>query len=194
MCKIKNTIFVLLIVLANNIFSQNNEYKVNIVINGGYSYYISSLRTNLIHKYQPGFSARIIWQPEHKLRVGIESGYRRIYSLYKDNFVSPEFGSTSVDIEFSVVPIFLVFNMEIFEGMEIDAGIGELVLYTYTNSFGNVVNSTGYSTGYILGASYYYTLNAKFMIGSNLEWMYIAKIEDAILALNLSVKYSLFTY
>lgn len=169
-------------------------YKINTAFSGGYSYYISAFKMDKMNKFQPGFSTRIMWQPEHRLRVGVESGYQKLYSLFRKGFNSPEYGTTDVDLSLSTIPIFLVFSMEVYPGIEIDAGIGEYILLTYVNSFNNVVESYGFSNGYLLGASYFYSLTDSFYVGGRFKWLYFSKIEDALISMQFSIKYTLLSY
>lgn len=184
----------LFLLSVTDIRSQETLYKVNITFGGGYSYYISSLQIDKLKKFQPGFTTRIMWQPEHKLRVGIESGYQKLYSLFREGFFSPEYGTTDVDLRLSAIPILLVFSMEIHPGVEIDAGIGEYILLTYVNSYNNTVVSYSFTNGFLLGGSYHFPLTNSLQIGATFRWLYFSKIEDALTSLQFSVKYTLLSY
>ena len=56
-------------------------------------------------------AGRLMWEPEHYLSLGIESGYYRLYSLD----VNSSDDSTSVHILNVAIPIQLVISMKFFE-------------------------------------------------------------------------------
>lgn len=172
----------------------DSTYKVNIFVGAGYSYYLSSFEN--YDGFNPGsfnITAKIMWQPEHLLRVGIESGYLSLYSVHQNNFES-EYGSTDVDISLSAVPLILIFSMELFENFELTSGVGVFFLLSNVGSYDNKVSSTVFSNGYSAAASYYFPVNEEISLGGELKYYYMSKIEDSDLSLQFLFKYNLLCY
>lgn len=184
------------IVISSNCFGQTTDttYKVNAVLGLGYSYYISSL-TELDGFNPHSFNAtvKIMWQPEHLLRVGIESGYLSFYSYKQSGFTS-EYGTTDVKSSLSAVPIILIFSMELFKEFEISTGVGVYFLFSEIDSYDNKVSSSVFSNGYYSSVSYYYPLNKDIKVGGELKYYYISKIEDADISLQFVLKYNFLEY
>jgi hypothetical protein len=180
----------------SNAYSQNADttYKVNAVLGLGYSYFISSLsELGGFNPHSFNATAKIMWQPEHLLRVGIESGYLSFYSYKQSGFTS-DYGTTDIKSSLSALPIFLVFSMEVFEEFEISTGVGVYFLFSEIDSYNNKVSSSVFSNGYCSSVSYYFQLNMDFKIGGELKYYYISKIEDADLSLQVVLKYNFLEY
>lgn len=184
------------LVLSIKCFSQSADttYKVNTIIGFGYSYFITSLsELDGFNPHSFNATAKIMWQPEHLLRVGIESGYLSFYSYKQSGFTS-NFGTTDVKSSLSAVPIILIFSMELFDNFEIASGVGVYFLFSEIDSYDNKVSSSVFSNGYYSSVSYYYPLNRDLSIGGELKYYYISKIEDADIALQFILKYNFFEY
>lgn len=185
-----------LYIFSSSTYSQNTDttYKVNAVFGLGYSYFISSL-DNLVGFNPHSFNAtaKVMWQPEHLLRVGIESGYLSFYSYKQSSFTS-EYGTTEVKSSLSAVPIILVFSMELFDNFEIASGVGVYFLFSEIDSYNNKVSSSVFSNGYYASLSYLHPLNDDLSIGGDLKYYYLSKIEDANLSMQLVLKYSFLEY
>lgn len=185
-----------LIVFSTKGYSQSTDttYKVNAIVGLGYSYFISSLsELSGFNPHSFNATAKIVWQPEHLLRVGIESGYLSFYSYKQSGFTS-DYGTTDVKSSLSSVPIILIFSMEIFKEFEISTGVGVYFLFSEIDSYGNKVSSSIFSNGYYSSMSYFYALNKDLRIGCELKYYYISKIEDADLSLQLVMKYNFLEY
>lgn len=174
--------------------AQDTTYKVNAVFGFGYSYFLTSL-SNLDGLNQHSFNStlKIMWQPEHLLRVGIESGYLSFYSYEETGFKS-EYGTTDVKSSLSAIPIILLFSMELFDNLEVSSGVGVYFLFSKINSFGNEVSSSVFSNGYYGSIAYFHPLNRDLSIGGELKYYYLSKIEDADLTIQLVVKYNFLEY
>lgn len=184
------------LVISLNLNAQNSDttYKVNAVIGLGYSYFISSLTE--FDGYNPhsyNATLKIMWQPEHLLRVGLESGFLSLYTVNQNEFNS-EYGKTNIDLSLSAIPIILLFTMEFFEDFEISSGVGVYFLFNNIDSHDNKVSNSVFSNGYYSSLAYYYPLSKDFKIGGELKYYYISKIEDADISMQLSVKYNLLEY
>ncbi len=193
---LKHAAFLLfLIVFAVHAFAQENEppYEVNVSIGAGYSYYITSLGMNSMNKHSFNATAKLMWKPEHLLRVGVESGYLPLYTLERKSFRSKS-GTTDVTIFLDAVPIMLVFAMELHPGFEVSAGIGGMMLYSSMESFDNKVVSSSWSNGMAFAVTWLTPISETLHVGGEVKWYNVAKIEDSAVIAQVALKYNLFSY
>lgn len=184
------------IAISFNCFAQEADttYKVNVIAGLGYSYFITSLaELDGLNPHSFNATVKIMWQPEHLLRVGIESGYLSFYSYEQTGFTS-EYGTTDVKSSLAAVPIILVFAMELFDNLEVSSGVGVYFIFSEIDSYNNKVSSSVFSNGYYASLSYYRPLNHDISIGGELKYYYLSKIEDADLTVQLVFKYNLGEY
>lgn len=195
MCSIKTKIlFITIFSIAASFrcFAQKTDttYKVNAIVGLGYSYFITSLaELDGLNPHSFNATAKIMWQPEHLLRVGIESGYLSFYS-YKQTGFTTEYGTTDIKSSLAAVPIILVFAMELFDHVEVSYGVGVYFLFSEIDSYNNKVSSSVFSNGYYASLSYFHPVNYDVSIGGELKYYYLSKIEDADLSLQFIFKYS----
>ena len=173
--------------------TDDSEYAVTAYINAGYSRFISELDYEDLNK--SGFSGtiRLMWEPEHLLSIGIESGYLQLYDIttqitYEDTIT---FNGSS---ELTAVPILGVYSMELFENFKLSVGTGFFLLTSKVDALGNPVNSNQVSTGVLGSASYYYPLSHAISLGGEIKYYLINKIEDGSLNFQFSLQYRFLTY
>ncbi|MFC2094351.1 outer membrane beta-barrel protein [Bacteroidota bacterium] len=192
-------VFAALIISLTASFSQSysqsddSEYAVTAYINAGYSRFISELDYEDLNKNGFSGTIRLMWEPEHLLSLGIESGYLQLYDIstqitYQDTIT---FNGSS---ELTAVPIIAVYSMELFENFKISVGSGIFLLTSKVDALGNPVNSEQVSTGVLGAASYYYPLSHTISLGGEIKYYLINKIEDGDLTLQFSLQYRFLTY
>ena len=173
--------------------SDDSEYAVTAYINAGYSIFISELDYEDLNKNGFSGTIRLMWEPEHMLSIGIESGYLQLYDIstqitYQDTLT---FNGSS---ELTAVPIIAVYSMELFENFKLSVGSGIFLLTSKVDALGNPVNSEQVSTGVLGSASYYHPLSHTISLGGEIKYYLINKIEDGDLTLQLSFQYRFLTY
>ncbi len=169
-------------------------YHISFDVGLGPAMYLTNMDyDNLYGSYPFVFTFRFMWEPEHLLRLGIESGYLPLFYL-ETKFYDTVFGNTEAELSLNSVPILAVFAMEVVENFEIFGGVGGFILISEVSSFDNYVLSTSWSNAYELGISYRHPLNNKLKIGGELKSYYISRLENYDVALQLSIKYSIFSY
>jgi len=194
-----NIVFVTLIIGLTACLSQsysqsdNSEYAVTAYINAGYSRFITELDYNDLNKNGFSGTIRLMWEPEHLLSIGIESGYLQLYDIttkitYEDTIT---FNGSS---ELTAVPIITVFSMELFENFKLSIGSGIFLLTSKVDALGNPVNSLQISTGSLASGSYYYPLSNEISLGGEIKYYLINKIEDGGLNFQVSLQYRFITY
>jgi len=176
-------------------YSQSNssDYAVTAYINGGYSRLISELESNNLNKNGFSGTIRLMWEPEHMLSIGIESGYINLYQF--DTQSASALGNTfEVSSSLTAVPILTIFSMEIFENLKISVGSGIFILTSKVDALNNPVQSDLVSTGALASGSYYYPLSRTISVGGEIKYYLINKIEDGSLNFQFSLQYRFFTY
>ena len=111
------TITIFLALLAGGFYSSNyaqlkdSTFHVSAYLGVGYSRFISDIDIDQLNK--SGFSGtiRLMWEPDHLLSLGLESGYLQLYRL-NNKQVSVSGNDFEVSTELTAIPIFTVFSMK----------------------------------------------------------------------------------
>lgn len=193
----KRLIFIILIsfICQQNLFGQTKEakYYVNTFASAGYGVFLTDLDAQGLNNSGFNGSFRIMWQPEHLLSLGLETGFIQFYTLSQSN-VDTDFGVTDIETKLTAVPILIVYSMKIIDQVQINLGTGLYILYSTVDSHNNKVTSSQVSSGFMLSGSYSYPLNNSFSLGGELKWNYVNKINDGSLSLQFVLKYVLVEY
>ncbi len=196
MTNIRNYLQIIVISLGvvlpsvSNAQGSDNPYKLNTFLGLGYNRFVSDLEHDGLNKNGFNGTVRFMWQPEHLLRIGLESGYIRLYSVDIKN-LDTEFGETDLAADLTAVPILIVYAMEITKYIDISAGAGGYLLYSTVDSHGNKVESSEFSTGFMVSLSYLTGINHNINIGGEIKWDYINKISDGSILFQFVFKYKL---
>jgi len=183
----------IIIVFIYIIHSFPQTYYLNIQGGAGYARYITDMNKSGFNLNGIISHIRVMWEPEHLLRIGLESGYNSLYT-YEESVTDTEFGSTDAKSSLNSIPLFLVISMEIIPSINLTTGFGPSFLKTSFEAFGSQNQSTQISTSYYVAASYSYPLNMKFAFGGEFRWYRIQKIEDGTLSIQLMLQYRLFSW
>jgi hypothetical protein len=173
--------------------SDDSEYAVTAYINAGYSRFITELDDSDLNKNGFSGTIRLMWEPEHLLSIGIESGYLQLYDFNSQRSLG-EGTTINVSSELTAVPILSVFSMEIIENFKISVGSGMFLLTSKVDALGNPVNSNQVSTGVLGSGSYYFPLSHTISLGGEIKYYLINKIEDGDLSFQLSFLYKFLVY
>ena len=129
---------------------------------------------------------RLIWQPDHLLSIGLESGILDLYS-YK---VSD--GTTGTVVK-RAVPLLLLFSMPVTKRIQLYAGPGAYLISSKLNYTGTV-HASAFSLGWMASASYEYPISSKIGIAGELKWLNAFSTRDASLTLQIQIKWKLLTW
>lgn len=161
--------------------SQGQQKRpVNFSISGGMGYflYVNTLKTqpDKVVNDQIGFSGRLMWEPEHRLSLGGEVGYYRIYTVKIDS------GKTNTPIgeaKLSAIPILLCFRMRITPRLYFTGGQGLSVLVSRVTSFGTTIQSTQLSLADAqLSVVYRFPVGERFRFESEIKYLHFGKTQD----------------
>ena len=192
----KISFLIFFFLFASGIFAQTDsvEYSLNLDFGFGPAKYFSELEYNDFYGGTPyTFTVRGMWQPEHLLRIGLETGYVPIYFL-KTKLYDTVYGDTDVKLSLSSIPIVAIFSMKTYDYLEIFGGIGGFILISDVTSFGNRVTNTSWSNVYEFGMNYLYPVSDKIKIGAELKSYYILKLENFDLVFQFMIKYKFYSF
>jgi hypothetical protein len=183
-------ILINLILLSSITFGQIEDtvYSISTEIGVGYSRYFTTMDYDDLNKN--GFSGlvKVMWNPEHLLSIGLETGYQYLYSIDISNY-DTEFGTTEFKASMYAVPVFIVFAMKIAPNVKLTAGTGMHLLYNSGEIFGDKIQSNQISIGAHAGVAYTYPINNSMSIGGELIYSYISKLQDQTVALQFIFAY-----
>jgi hypothetical protein len=183
-------ILINLILLSNITFGQIKDtvYSISTEIGVGYSRYFTTMDYDDLNKN--GFSGlvKVMWNPEHLLSIGLETGYQYLYSIDISNY-DTEFGTTEFKASMYAVPVFIVFAMKVAPNVKLTAGTGMHLLYNSGEIFGDKIQSNQISIGAHAGVAYTYPINNSMSIGGELIYSYISKLQDQTVALQFVFVY-----
>ena len=171
-------------------FSQAQTSHLNGSVGLGYARFISDMDLSGLNQNGFAGSLKIMWKPEYLLRVGLETGYYRLYS-FEQQGIATDFGTADVSSSLSAMPIFVNWAMQVLPAVEIFAGIGPTFLFTSFESFGTKAETTQISTSYAVGATYTRRISETIELGGELKYYRINKIEDGTLSLQFVMVYKL---
>jgi hypothetical protein len=184
-----------LFLLSSAVFGQinNTTYSLSTEISLGYSRFITTMDYEDLN--QNGFSGivKVMWNPEHLLSIGLETGYQYFYSIDISNY-DTEFGPTQFKASMYAVPIFIVFAMKVAPNVKLTAGTGTHLLYNSGELFGDQIESNQISIGAHAGVSYTYPINNSISIGGELMYSYISKLQDQTIAIQFIFVYDFLRY
>ena len=173
--------------------SGRGKYALVAYMGGGIGYYAVNAATPAsvtAKTNRLGFvgSIRILWHPDHLVRIGFETGHMNFYSYtFRDSVGNT--GKTSV----SGVPLLLVASMPLTKRWNVFAGAGFYNLTTKLDYFGKN-DSHKLSVGWMMAASYIYPLSEKLGLATELKWMDANETVDASICLQLQLVWKLFTW
>lgn len=190
-----NKILISLFLLSSISFTQSKDstYSLTAEIGAGYSRYFTTMDYSDLNKNGFSGAVRVMWNPEHLLSIGLETGYQYLYSINISNYET-EFGTTQYSASMYTIPIFAIFSMKVTPNIRINAGTGMYLLYNSGELFGDKLQSNQLSIGARMGVSYTYPINNSVSVGGELLYSYFSKIQDQTLALQLLFVYKFLEY
>jgi hypothetical protein len=160
-------ILIAFIFITSSGFSQveDTTYSLTTEIGLGYSRYFTTMDYSDLNK--SGFSGtlRIMWNPEHLLSIGLETGYQYLYSIDVKN-IQTEFGPSDFSASMVSVPIFIAIAMKLTPNIKLIGGSGTYLLFNNGNPLSNRIS-----------------------IGGELQYSYYSKIQDQTSALQFYFVY-----
>ena len=178
-------------------------YNLVVSAGGGLSYYSThlgvpaSLEQTRVSRFGVPSSLRVMWYPDHRLRVGLETGWTTMYS-YRG-----QVAGDNAHVYVSAVPVLLVFSMplawlrgtdrSLVRRLAITAGTGIYVNHSRLDYVGTVFSNTN-SLGWMAAASYTYPIGRKLRVAGELKWFDAVAAENAAFTAELQFVWRAFSW
>jgi hypothetical protein len=188
-------ILTIVIITASLAFSQDNDttYSISTELGIGYSRYYTTMDYSDLNKNGFSGTIRVMWNPEHLLSIGLETGYQYLYSIDVSDY-DTEFGTTDFSASMYTVPVFITFAMRLSPNIRLTAGTGMYLLYNSGNLFEDPLESNQISIGGHGGLSYTYPISNSISIGGELLYSFFSKIDDHTIAIQFLFMYDFLKY
>ena len=181
--------------IAYSTFPQvkDTTYTLSTEIGIGYSRYFTSIDYSDLNKNGFSGTLKIMWNPEHLLSIGLETGYQYLYSIDISDY-NTEFGTTDFSASLYTIPVIIVFAMKAAPNIKLVAGSGIHLLFNSGSLFGVPLESSQISIGAHAGISYTYPISNSIALGAELAYSYFTKIQDSAVDLKFLFVYDFFEY
>lgn len=172
--------------------TQADKYALVLYATGGLSWYPavpgvpSQLETSAI-TMAPSGTARLMWMPDHRLRVGFESGWTPLYSY------TIEGPGPHGRVEQVAVPLLLMWSMPLTKHFSLFAGYGTYRLTSKLDYLGTTRSST-FSMGYAAALSYVHPLGSKVGLDVEVKWYDLAETQHTLLLAQLGLVWKLYRW
>ena len=114
---------------------------------------------------------RIMWQTDHRLRMGLETGYVRMYT-YRGTVLDKD-----AQIRVSAIPILAVFSMSVVKRLAVYAGTGPYLINSDLFYEGTTRGST-VSLGWMAAATYTQPLTKNLGLAAEVKWYDASQTDD----------------
>jgi hypothetical protein len=152
----------------------NGKYALILYLSGGAGYFPSngaapSFLQPKLRRINPVTTARIMWKPDHRMKVGFESGYMTFYSYeLKDS------AGNKGKIALNAVPLLLEFSVVLVKRLNLFAGPGVYLLNSQVDYAGKA-HSSKVTMGWMAALGYTQPLTKDVALGAEAKWLYAAE-------------------
>ena len=155
-----------------------NHYSF--AVGTGWTHYINNLENgdDDIRQNFAGVSFKFFWEPEHRLSLGLESGY---YKLFKTTHqVNTD---TTLEVNRTVVPLLLLVRMRIVDNVYLGAGFGMALLNNKASGANQeITTKTTSLANFELTGAYIYPLSRPWQVGGEARVYRFGSLEDWMLS------------
>lgn len=189
--------------LPDSVRTRRWYYAIVVTAGGGLSYYSThlgvpaTLDQGHVSRLGAPASLRVMWYPDHRLRVGLETGWTTMYS-YKG-----QISGDKAHVYVSAVPVLLVFSMplawirgterSLTRRMALTAGTGAYINHSRLDYAGSVQSNT-LSLGWMAAASYTYPIGRRFRVAGELKWFDAVAVENAAFTAEIQLVWRAFSW
>lgn len=162
------------------------RHKFTISLGGGPNYYFNNLIRfkKQVNEFNYSFGGRFMWEPEHLLSLGFETGYYRLYNLNLK-------GTQNTSIRNSAIPFQVVISMRFLKVCYFNFSMGRTLLINdiTTDAYGNFDAVTFSLADFASSVGYRRKLNDRFSLNAETKFFYATKAEDRNVALLFMLSY-----
>jgi hypothetical protein len=175
----RRTFFVLTLILASGIAGAQEQKPFNWSVGGGLGlfHYINTLDVgaDLAQTNHVGYTFRFMWEPEHRVSIGLESGYYTVYSMERP----PSSAGPGGNAKLSTIPLLLSFRIRVLPDFYLSGGPGMTIMYSNVTVLGNTAESSFLSMANLhVSAMYRKKISDRFDLGGELKFLNFGKTED----------------
>jgi hypothetical protein len=191
-------IVVMLLVMTGLSLPGQNEVRsrcLKLTLGGGYGYYFNTFTNVLdedVKNSRPSFYGKLIWQPEHRLRIGFESGYYEIFSTTR---IETGSSSQKLTTTLNVIPLFLSFAMKTTKHFDINFATGGVIMdyrvIVNKSKKSHVEGQTLSLSDFTTGFTWYLPLGNRLELGSEFKYLYLGKTRDSHVSAFLDFSYKI---
>ena len=169
------------------------EFALVAYAGGGLSYYSASigipagLENVRISRFGVPLSVRVMWHPDHRLRLGLETGWTTMYSY------TSKAGEKDAKVYVSAFPILAVWSMPIARRFNVFAGTGAFIINSFVDYTGKV-NVNTFSLGWMVTGSYVHPISKSLGIAGEVKWTDAIETEDANLVFQIQLVWKFFRW
>ena len=183
--------------------NKRGPYTVVLTIGGGLSYYSTHLRVPSsldqvsVSRFGVPATIRAMWYPDHRLRVGLETGWTTMYS-YRGMATGER-----ARVYVSAVPVLVVFSMplawlsgpeqSLARRLSITGGAGAFLINSRLD-YGGTVSSQRLGLGWMVAGAYTQPISRRLRVATELKWLDATATEDAAFALQLQLIWRAFSW
>lgn len=167
-----------------NAQKMDTTLRLSAMVGTGWTHYYDNLVTGgegLKNNFL-GTSFRLMWEPEHRLSIGVETGYYKLYTA------TLEPGHARSD--FAVIPVLANVRMRILKEFYVTAGTGVALLKSeLTTPTSSAKSQTKSYSDVQLSALYLHNLSEQFSVGGELKFLWIDKTDDFMTGLQVVARW-----
>ena len=187
--------------LANK--PKRDPYNLVLIGGSGIAYYgvqlgvPPALNGVFFKRFGTPLTFRAMWYPDHRLRIGLETGWTPMYS-YQGSATNQPAG-----VSVSAIPMLLVFSMPLawLSGTErslarrlsLSGGTGAYLIQSRLDYEG-VVKHNQLSLGWMAAAAYTQPINRRFRLATEIKWLNATATNDANFSLQLHLVWRAFSW
>ncbi|GAA4415872.1 hypothetical protein GCM10023187_46780 [Nibrella viscosa] len=125
-------------------------------------------------------TVRLMWHPDHRLRIGIESGWTTMYAY------SALADARPARVYVSAIPVLLVYSMPVTRRIALFGGTGAYVLNS-TLRYGDAVRTNAVSLGWMVAGQFTQPISRSLGVAVELKWHDATQTNDTNFALELQL-------
>ena len=166
--------------------NRRGDYAWVIYAGSGAGYYVSSKGAPAyLHPTVSNFShistLRLMWHPDHLLKVGIETGNMTFYS-----YEFAESANTRAKVKLKATPLLVEWTMAVTKRLNLFGGCGMYFLRSNLDYRGTTT-ARKLSIGWMAAGSYIHPLSANTGLGTEVKWMTASETSNGLIALQLQL-------
>ncbi|MGV3527835.1 MAG: hypothetical protein ACO1OO_02990 [Flavisolibacter sp.] len=174
--------------------NKRGQHSLVLYAGGGVGYYYlqrdalpSHLSTRVQHLHRVG-TVRVMWHPDHLLKLGVETGYLTFYRYtFRDSV------GNSGKVALTAFPVLIEWSMSVTKRWNVFAGSGFYMLNTRMDYKGKTT-APKLSIGWMAAGSYIQPLSENTGLGAEVKWLDAAESADGTLVLQLQLVWKFFKW